>query len=119
MNSARDNSFVPLTTAAPSTSSRKEFNVSVLSSAEAAQPFRSLAQSLKTPPTSPHTSNCQPRVTVQREGDRVSAIQVHCACGQVIEIACVYDVAPEHAAKSASAPETFSSAPAKSISKLA
>lgn len=32
----------------------------------------------------------QPRIELQREGDRISLIRVHCTCGQVIELACSY-----------------------------
>ena len=33
----------------------------------------------------------EPRVTLQHEGGRVSAIRLHCSCGQVFELACVYE----------------------------
>jgi len=119
MNNPRDNTFVPLTTAVPSTNPRQGLTVTLVARAETAQPFRSLAQSLKTAPSS-HGSSCEPRVTVQREGDRVSAIHIHCACGQIIELACVYDAATApstmHAANSATLPETFTSGPAKTFS---
>jgi hypothetical protein len=36
--------------------------------------------------TPPHS----PTVTLQREGDRVTRIQVQCACGEVIELDCEY-----------------------------
>ena len=32
----------------------------------------------------------KPQVTLRREGDRVTQIRVQCACGQVIELECVY-----------------------------
>ena len=32
----------------------------------------------------------QPKLTLQRQGDVVSAIRVECGCGQVIELKCVY-----------------------------
>lgn len=31
-----------------------------------------------------------PKVTVQRDGERVTQIQVRCTCGQVIDLACEY-----------------------------
>jgi hypothetical protein len=120
MNSACNDAFVPLTAAAPSGNPRPGFSVTVLAREETAQPFRSLVQSLKPLPGS-HNSNCEPRVTVQRDGDRVSAIQIQCACGQIIELACVYDAAPApstpHAANSATVPETFTGDPAKTFSE--
>lgn len=32
----------------------------------------------------------EPVVTLQREGDRVTGIQIKCGCGQTIEFNCVY-----------------------------
>ena len=34
----------------------------------------------------------EPRVTVQRDGDRVTHLRIQCTCGQIMELACVYDV---------------------------
>jgi hypothetical protein len=35
--------------------------------------------------------NCPPpKVTLQRQGDVVSAIRIQCSCGQVIELNCLY-----------------------------
>ncbi len=46
------------------------------------------------PATSPahkdHAKGTPPQVTLQREGDRVTAIQIRCSCGEVIELKCVY-----------------------------
>ena len=36
------------------------------------------------------TPQGEPRVTLQRDGERVSSIRIQCSCGQVIELACVY-----------------------------
>jgi hypothetical protein len=42
-------------------------------------------------PPPPTPQNCPPpKVTLQRQGDVVSAIRVQCSCGQVIELSCVY-----------------------------
>jgi hypothetical protein len=35
-------------------------------------------------------SSAAPRVTVRREGDRITHIQVECGCGQMIELECAY-----------------------------
>jgi hypothetical protein len=32
----------------------------------------------------------QPKITVVREGDRISQIRIQCVCGQFIEIQCQY-----------------------------
>ncbi len=38
----------------------------------------------------PHAEHSAPRVTLTREGDKVTGIRVECTCGQVIELDCVY-----------------------------
>ena len=43
-------------------------------------------------PQAPFKSHAhgEPTVTLEREGDRVTLIRVHCPCGNVIELACQY-----------------------------
>jgi hypothetical protein len=36
------------------------------------------------------TEPCAPKVTVQREADRITRIQIHCSCGELIEVDCQY-----------------------------
>jgi hypothetical protein len=36
----------------------------------------------------------EPRVSVQRDGDRVTHLRIQCSCGQTLDIACVYDAPP-------------------------
>jgi hypothetical protein len=93
MNSARENTFVPLTATAPAIQSQ-EFRVGMSAQAGNAQSFRPLGEPAKGISSGTHGSTCEPRVTVQRVGDRVTAIQVQCGCGQIVELACVYDPAP-------------------------
>jgi hypothetical protein len=94
MNTTRDESFVPLTpAAAPSNEERADFRVTVRSQADDAQPFRSLGQVAGS--FSPaQSSNLEPRLTIQHEGDRISSIRIQCTCGQTIELACVYELPP-------------------------
>jgi hypothetical protein len=35
-------------------------------------------------------TNGSPRISLRREGDRITHIQVECGCGQVIELECSY-----------------------------
>jgi hypothetical protein len=93
MTLQRTESFVPLT-AAPAPPARREFNVTVVHSEVAAPNF----QSLSTPPSAPHKpattgekKSCEPRVSVQRDGNRVTHLRVQCSCGEVIDLACLYD----------------------------
>lgn len=76
--------FVPMQPAAKSSPSRSDFRVAIVSGAENLRPFQPLGQA-------GHPG--EPRVTLQRDGGRVSAIRVQCSCGQVIEIECVYEKA--------------------------
>jgi hypothetical protein len=94
MNTTRDESFVPLTSAAtPSKEERPDFRVTVRSQTDDAPPFQSLGQAAGS--FSPaQSSNLEPRLTLQREGDRISSIRIQCTCGQTIELACVYELPP-------------------------
>lgn len=89
MSSPSNNAFVPLTAAAPSNKSNGEARLTVLTQTNA-QPFRPLGQTPAPVSAPSHGSACEPRVTVQRDGDRVTSIQVHCSCGEVIELGCIY-----------------------------
>ena len=94
MTLLRTESFVPLT-AAPAAGSQREFHVTVIPKEGQTRPF----QSLEKPATSfggdslssSDKKLCEPRISVQREGDRVTGIRVHCTCGQVMELACLYE----------------------------
>jgi hypothetical protein len=92
--------FVPLGPANVPAWDQPDYRVTVLTQPENAQAFRSLGHPGRNPPSS-HSIN-EPRVEVQREGDRVTSIQIQCTCGQFIELACVYEPAP--ASESVSSP---------------
>jgi hypothetical protein len=38
----------------------------------------------------PRTPAAAPAITLERDGDRVTAIRIECSCGQVIEVSCSY-----------------------------
>lgn len=42
------------------------------------------------PPVAPGSALREPKLTLEREGDRVSRILVQCSCGQILEIDCDY-----------------------------
>lgn len=89
MTLQRTESFTPLT-AAPETREPREFRAKIVPQAEATRPF----QTLELRPAAPASGGkkiCEPRVSVQRDGDRVTNIRVECTCGQVMDVACVYD----------------------------
>lgn len=85
-----DNIFVPLNASAPPMRDRAEFKVKVLKDAPNTRPFQPLGR-----PSAPGHGNpaCEPKVTLQREGDRVTGIHIQCTCGQVIELDCQYPMA--------------------------
>jgi len=95
MTLLRTESFVPLT-AAPVASGQRKFQAGIVPRDGHFRPF----QALETKPLGPGETAlsdekrfCEPRISVQREGDRVTSIRVQCTCGQVMELACIYDEA--------------------------
>jgi hypothetical protein len=93
MTAAQTEPFVPLTSAVPKSGERQEYSVTVLAQSERTETFKLLESA---PPaaagsaTVRHGKTCEPQVAIQREGDQVSGIRIQCGCGQVIELACVY-----------------------------
>lgn len=83
--------FKPLSPETP-VRPQDEFRVSVLPNAIGARPFAGLSpHSAGAGRAEPGGKKCEPSVTVQREGDRITQIRVQCACGEVMELACHYD----------------------------
>jgi hypothetical protein len=101
MQTTRDESFIPLAPAALPSNERPDFRVTVLSQAGNTQSFQGLGHSDPTHAVS-HASGNEPRVSLQRESDRISVIQIHCACGRIVELGCVYEPAPTHTPPAAS-----------------
>jgi hypothetical protein len=104
-------SFVPLT-AAPVPPGQREFRVTVLNgghshSTDQGQNGNGTAnsaarttgfQALEMPRAAALSGASiaekrlgEPRVTVQRDGDRVTHLRIQCPCGQIMDLACVYD----------------------------
>ena len=97
MTLLRTESFVPLT-AAPAPAAQREFRAAVIPKDQQAKPFHSLEQLIPDadePASAERKKFCEPRVSVQRDGDRVTNIRIQCTCGQVMDIACVYDEPPK------------------------
>ena len=91
MTLLRTESFVPLT-AAPVSAERREFRVAVIPQSEQSRTFQSLEQLAPATATAPNPrKNCEPRVSVQRDGEQVSSIRIQCSCGQVMDVACLYE----------------------------
>ena len=83
--------FVPLVAAAPS-AEKREFQVTVIPQKEQPQQFQSLEKA--TPSAEEWTAfkkNCEPHLSVQRDGGRITNIRIQCNCGQTIDLACIYE----------------------------
>jgi hypothetical protein len=65
-------------------------NLSVPTSSTNPSGFRSVTQNPQAAGAPACASAGEPAITLQREGDRVTHIRIQCACGQVIELACLY-----------------------------
>jgi hypothetical protein len=97
MTLLRTESFVPLT-AAPVAPGQREFHVGIIPRDEHFRPFKSLEKKPLAPGETALSGGkqfCEPRISVQRDGDRVTSIRIQCTCGQVMELACVYDEPPK------------------------
>jgi len=93
--SAASETFIPFVPArAPATAPRpadSSAELKVLPTAEAASAFQSFASgSGKHLHPASAGATAPPKVTLQREGDRVTGIRVECICGQVIDLSCSY-----------------------------
>lgn len=93
MTLQKTESFLPLTSASPANKNR-EFRVTVIPQAESAPPFKHLGQAGTTTgenqPGNPN-KNCEPRLSLEHDGGKISNIRIQCSCGQVMELACLYD----------------------------
>jgi len=99
MTLLRTESFVPLT-AAPAATGQREFRVGVIPRDGQLRPFQSLGKTPGGPGEAMPPDGkkfCEPRISVQREGDRVTSIRVQCTCGEVMDLACLYDEPPKAA----------------------
>lgn len=83
--------FVPLSKANAPGQSRSDLRIAIVTEPEKLRTFQPLGQSGNKTSAS---SQCEPRMTLQRDGDRISTIRIQCTCGQVIELACIYQVPP-------------------------
>jgi len=95
-----DSSFIPLASGLAIPERPKAGNAGARD--EGATSFRPLGQAGAAPAPGADFRH-EPRVSLQRDGDRVTGIRIQCTCGQMIELACLYE-APPPAANDAPAP---------------
>jgi hypothetical protein len=97
MTPQRTESFVPLTAVTPA-GENPEFRVTVIPQNGSAQPFQTLEQIASGSSEGSSANgkkNCEPRLSMQRDGDRITDIRIQCSCGQMMDLACVYDEPPQ------------------------
>jgi hypothetical protein len=83
--------FVPLAIGPVSNSQRKDFRVLVAERPETARPILESNPALAPGASGPsQRPACEPRVTLQREADRITGIHIECSCGQLIDLKCAY-----------------------------
>jgi hypothetical protein len=85
--------FVPLAAKVPADNSAELFRLKVLANANGtAVPFQPIGAPRGGSPAQgahgEHTGHSQ--VSLVRDGDRITSVRVQCACGEVIELQCVY-----------------------------
>ena len=93
MTLQKTESFVPLTAAA-SHNENREFRLTVIPQTEPSRTFQSLEQIASSAAEAGllhGKKHGEPLLSVQREGGRITNIRIQCGCGQVMELACVYD----------------------------
>ena len=93
MTLQKTDSFQPLTSASPANKNR-EFRVTVIPQTQAAPPFKHLGQAGATAGESQSANsdkNCEPRLSLEHDAGKISNIRIQCSCGQVMELACLYD----------------------------
>jgi hypothetical protein len=62
----------------------------VLPPAEVASPFSPVPGSAAHLHGAAAAGAPQPKINVQRDGDKITGIRIECACGHVIDLACSY-----------------------------
>src|SRR5580765_7801828 len=93
------NDFVPLVPPSAQAPDASAFRLKVVPRGQTSQPFTPVivatvghpAVSAEAQPASAATeAKAEPTITLQRERERITRIQIKCSCGQMIELSCVY-----------------------------
>ena len=89
MNS--DSPFIPLVPRSNSPAAPASGTSQSPARNEGPSAFQPLSVSLAAPASgAPGPKSAKPLITLKREGERVTQIRIQCACGQVIELDCIY-----------------------------
>jgi hypothetical protein len=79
--------FIPFAAAGVPVQSPAGFQARVLAQPAGAKPFVPAAEAIA---AGAHACNIEPRVTVRRDGNRITHVEIRCACGRHLELECVY-----------------------------
>ena len=91
MTTLTTDAFVPLTTRQAAPGTRPDFRLLVVNAAEGARPAHPQpGPAVKVLEPSTPKPACEAQVSLERDGERVTAIHIQCSCGQVIDLSCVY-----------------------------
>ena len=83
--------FVPLAVTAAAGTRREDFRVLMAERPELARPLHDLnATGVHAAGLPPGSSKCEPKVSLQKDADRIIGIHIECSCGQVIDLKCSY-----------------------------
>lgn len=97
MTTPQTEQFVPLV-ATTMAAEKREFQISVIPQAEQPHSFQSLEKAMSAAgERAAFKKNCEPQMSLQREGGRLTNIRIQCRCGQTIDLACIYDEPPKPA----------------------
>ena len=92
MTPTRTENFVPLIAAPPRPlGERPEFRVAIAKKPGKVQKIQAALGNFSAANPPARAGGCEPKVNLQRDGNRVTGIQVKCSCGQVMELSCVYE----------------------------
>lgn len=92
---AMTDAFAPLVVSATTRSPEGTvFRLKVIPQASAVPAFQPLQSAPPQSAAPVHThaahTSCPPKVTLQRDGDRVTQIRLECGCGEVFDLTCGY-----------------------------
>lgn len=83
--------FVPLAIPTTAGNRREDFRVLMAERPELARSLREVnAAGLPGAGLPPGAPKCEPKVSLQKEADRITGIHIECSCGQVIDLKCSY-----------------------------
>ncbi len=83
---------MPAATRSGASASFRPKVISQANSTPAFIPLKPAPRPAPEPPPAPHAphAGAPPKITLERDGDRVTHIRIACACGEVFELACDY-----------------------------